>query len=177
MFCSIKIATLKKMSEFPVWLGIDPGLATIGWAFLQTPDYGNPDLIECGTILTSKGQSTAQRLVEIELDLTELVREYQPERIAMEMPFFSREIKAAGGVIMAVGVIIATVTREIGIEPVLLHQASWKSHLGNGRADKSEVAEIVSGLFELENIPKDDAVDAMGIAYAASCGLTNQIRY
>ncbi len=165
------------MSEFPIWLGIDPGLATIGWAFLQTPDYGNPNLIDYGTILTEKGKSTAQRLVEIEADLTELIREYQPEQIAMEMPFFSREIKAAGGVIMAVGVIIATITRETEIEPVLLHQASWKCHLGNGRADKNEVAEIVSSLFDLENVPKDDAVDAMGIAYAASCGLTNQIRY
>lgn len=165
------------MSEIPLWLGIDPGLATIGWAFLETPDYGNPELIDYGTIVTSKKESTAKRLVEIESDLTQLIKEYEPEKMAMEMPFFSREIKAAGGVIMAVGVIIATVTRELGIEPVLLHQASWKSHLGHGRADKSEVAQIVSSLFELENIPIDDAVDAMGIAYAASRGLNNQIRY
>lgn len=76
------------MSEIPLWLGIDPGLATIGWAFLETPDYGNPELIDYGTIVTSKKESTAKRLVEIESDLTQLIKEYEPEKMAMEMPFF-----------------------------------------------------------------------------------------
>jgi len=59
--------------------------------------------------------------------------------------------------------------------PVALHQASWKAHLGNGRATKAEVAEVLQSLFELKQLPIDDAVDALGIAYAGMCGLTNNI--
>jgi len=57
----------------------------------------------------------------------------------------------------------------------LLHQSSWKAHLGDGRASKDEVAEILSALFDLENLPVDDSVDAIGIGYAGLCGLTNNI--
>jgi crossover junction endodeoxyribonuclease RuvC len=74
------------------WLGIDPGLATIGWAFLQELKDGNVQLWEFGTIETNKQLTTSQRLLEIERDIIELIAEYQPSRIAIEMPFFGRSI-------------------------------------------------------------------------------------
>ncbi|MEM8781183.1 MAG: crossover junction endodeoxyribonuclease RuvC, partial [Cyanobacteria bacterium P01_G01_bin.49] len=60
------------------WLGIDPGLAIIGWAFLQETDAQIPLIIDYGTIETSKHLSTARRLTEIEKDLRELVLEFNP---------------------------------------------------------------------------------------------------
>ena len=157
------------------WLGIDPGLATIGWAFLVELGDGNAQLMEFGTIETSKELTTPQRLLEIEQDMVELIAEFQPSKVAIEMPFFGRSIKAAGGVLQAFGVINLVCYRETGIQPVYLHQSSWKCHLGYGKADKNEVAGMVQVLFDLETMPIDDSVDAIGIGYAGLCGLRNNI--
>ncbi|ACK65548.1 Crossover junction endodeoxyribonuclease RuvC [Rippkaea orientalis PCC 8801] len=157
------------------WLGIDPGLAIIGWAVLQGKETEIPQLIDYGIIETNKSLPTAARLLEIEGDMVEIIQEFQPAAIAMEMPFFNRQIKAAGGVIQAVGVINLVIYRETKQIPILLHQASWKCHLGDGKADKKEVAARVKCLFDLPSLPIDDSVDAIAIAYAALCGLRNTI--
>ena len=157
------------------WLGIDPGLATIGWAFLGSIEETEVQLLEFGTIETSKELATSERLLEIERDMVELIAEFRPAYIALEMPFFGRSIKAAGGVLQAFGVINLVCYREMGIQPVYLHQSSWKCHLGYGKADKNEVAGMVQVLFDLETLPIDDSVDAIGIGYAGLCGLRNNI--
>ncbi|NES84194.1 MAG: crossover junction endodeoxyribonuclease RuvC [Moorea sp. SIO2B7] len=158
------------------WLGIDPGLAIVGWAVLEGTDTEKATLIDCGTIETDKKLSTPERLCELEKDLQFLIKEFQPAQVAMEMPFFGRQIKAAGGVLQAVGIINLVCFRESEIIPCQLHQSSWKAHLGNGRATKGEVAEILQQLFDLEELPIDDSVDAIGIAYAALCGVRNSIK-
>lgn len=157
------------------WLGIDPGLAIVGWAFLEEIRDGNAQLLEFGTIETSQELTTSERLLEIEQDMVELIAEFQPAHIAIEMPFFGRSIKAAGGVLQAFGVINLVCYREMAILPVYLHQSSWKCHLGNGKADKKEVAGIVQILFDLKTLPINDSVDAIGIGYAGLCGLRNNI--
>lgn len=129
------------------WMGIDPGLAKIGWAILEDDESSNvPSLLDFGSIETCSKKSTAQRLLEIEQDISELLKEYQPDNIALEIPFFGRQIKAAGKVLQAVSVITLVCYRELEIVPIQLHQASWKCQLGNGRANKSEVAEILRPL-------------------------------
>lgn len=157
------------------WLGIDPGLATIGWAFLVEIEETEVQLLQFGTIETSKELTTPERLLEIEQDMVELIAEFQPAHIAIEMPFFGRSIKAAGGVLQAFGVINLVCYRDLGVLPIYLHQSSWKCHLGYGKADKNEVAGMVQVLFDLETLPIDDSVDAIGIGYAGLCGLRNNI--
>ena len=169
---------MKKVETKPKirWLGIDPGLAIVGWAVLEGDDIGEASsLLDYGIIETHKKLPTPERLVEIERDMVYLVEEFQPDNIALEMPFFGRQIKAAGGVLQALGIINLVSYREAEIIPVQLHQASWKAHLGNGKATKADVAEILQQLFGLERLPIDDSVDAIGIGYAALCGLRNQI--
>jgi crossover junction endodeoxyribonuclease RuvC len=162
------------MNQFKC-LGIDPGLAIIGWAFLGGKESEHPTLYDYGTIETDKTLSTPARLAIIETDMMELILEFKPDLVAVEMPFFSREIKAAGGVLQALGIINLVCYREGKIDPIFLHQASWKGYLGNGRAKKAEVAEIVHSLFTLPDRPRDDTMDAIAIAYAAFCGLRNNI--
>ena len=157
------------------WLGIDPGLAIIGWAILEEVKLGKPSVIDYGTIETHKELKTPERLLEIEKDVGQLIREFQPQNIAIEMPFFGRSIKAAGGVLQAFGVINLVCYRETGILPIYLHQSSWKCHLGNGKAKKKEVAEMIQVLFGLESLPIDDSVDAIAIGYAGLSGLRNNI--
>lgn len=156
-------------------LGIDPGLAIIGWAFLEGKESEHPQLYDYGTIETSKTLSTPARLAIIEADMVSLITELQPNLVAVEMPFFSREIKAAGGVLQALGIINLVCYRELNLTPILLHQASWKGYLGNGKANKTEVADRVQSLFILPELPLNDTIDAIAIAYAAFGGLRNNI--
>ncbi|MEB3308598.1 MAG: crossover junction endodeoxyribonuclease RuvC [Snowella sp.] len=158
------------------WLGIDPGLAIIGWAILEDHSPQDPRLIDYGTIETDKTLPTPARLREIEQDITALVQEFKPSQIAIEMPFFSRQIKAAGGVIQALGVINLVIYKELHCLPIFLHQSSWKCHLGHGQSTKDEVAEILQHFFGLEKLPIDDSVDAIGIALAGLQGVRNDIR-
>ena len=157
------------------WLGLDPGLALIGWAVLETGEQEQPKLLDCGTIETDKNLSTSQRLLEIEQDMVSLIGQFKPNQIAVEMPFFGRQIKAAGGVMQALGVVSLVSYREAGVEPIFLHQSSWKCNLGNGRATKAEIAEIIQQIFTMKVLPIDDSVDAIGIAFAAINGVRNQI--
>jgi crossover junction endodeoxyribonuclease RuvC len=157
------------------WLGIDPGLAIVGWAFLEELKEGDGKLLDYGTIETSKELTTPERLLEIERDIVELISEFKLQNIVIEMPFFGRSIKAAGGVLQAFGVINLVCYRETKIVPIYLHQSSWKCHLGNGKAKKDEVAEMVREIFGLETLPINDSVDAIGIGYAGLCGLRNNI--
>ena len=78
--------------------------------------------------------------------------------------------------LQAVDIINLVCCRELDKEPILLHQSSWKAHLGNGRATKSEVAEVLLNLFDLKQLPIDDSVDAIVIGYAGLCGLRNEIK-
>lgn len=158
------------------WLGIDPGLAIIGWAVLEEGGKTLPDILDYGTIETNKSICTPKRLVEIEQDYSEILQEFQPHRIAIEMPFFSRQIKAAGGVLQGLGILNLVSMRDQHIEPIFLHQSSWKCHIGNAKATKQEVADLVQSIFRLDSLPIDDSVDAIAIAYAASCGLRNDIK-
>lgn len=156
-------------------LGLDPGLAIIGWACLGGKESLHPELYDYGTIETAKTLSTPARLAIIEGDMVSLISELQPDLVAVEMPFFSREIKAAGGVLQAVGIINLVCYRERQITPIFLHQASWKAYLGNGKANKAQVAETIQSLFTLPDLPINDTVDAIAIAYAAFGGLRNNI--
>ncbi len=158
------------------WLGIDPGLAIIGWAILDGVELGSVTLLDYGTIETDKTLPTPARLVEIERDMQALLQEFQPEQVVIEMPFFNRQIKAAGGVMQALGVITLVIYREQQCLPIFLHQSSWKCHLGRGNATKDEVAEVLQQIFALENLPIDDSVDAIGIALAGLNGVRNEIK-
>ncbi|MBL1210538.1 crossover junction endodeoxyribonuclease RuvC [Geminocystis sp. GBBB08] len=158
-----------------IWLGVDPGLAIVGWAILKGDETKTPEIIEYGIIETDKNMSTGERLLELDADFTSIMIEFKPDNVAMEMPFFSRQIKSAGKVLQALGVINLVCYREAQIVPVFLHQASWKAHLGNGRATKDEVAQMLQQIFDLPDLPIDDSVDAIAIAYAGACGLRNSI--
>lgn len=157
------------------WIGIDPGLAIIGWAILEGENNESPLLLDYGIIETDKGLSTSERLLEIETDMMDLVTEFNPKQAIIEMPFFGRQIKSAGGVMQALGVINLVIYRELHCNPFFLHQSSWKCHLGNGKADKKEVAQILQQIFQLKKLPINDSIDAIGIAYAGFQGVRNQI--
>ncbi|NLZ24602.1 crossover junction endodeoxyribonuclease RuvC [Candidatus Dojkabacteria bacterium] len=150
-------------------LGIDPGLATTGWAIVDFDKECNPIVVDYGAIITPKGVPVPQRLLEIYSDLEELIEKYKPELAGVETLIFYKNVKTAMSVGEARGVILLVLEKS-GI-PVKEHTPlQVKSAVtGYGRADKRQVQKNVQMLCNLDELPKpDDAADAIAIALASS---------
>ena len=89
-----------------VILGIDPGLATLGWGVIDAQP-GRQRLIEYGCILTTPDQCFPERLKQIGEDMRALLQRFQPEEIAFEELFFAKNVTTALNVGAARGVSIA----------------------------------------------------------------------
>lgn len=147
-----------------VVLGIDPGLATLGWGVLKN-DRGRFETIDYGVVLTPKDESLPVRLAMLEEGVNKLIDKYHPDEIALEELFFNNNITTGINVAQARGVILLTCVKKCGrlyeYTPLQIKQALT----GYGRADKKQMQIMVKTLLRLDNIPKpDDAADALAVA-------------
>jgi len=146
-------------------IGIDPGLATVGYGILAQRD-GNVIPLTYSCIRTSPSQGeTPERLGVIYDAVSALLLEYAPECMAMEKLFFSRNVTSALGVAEVRGVIMLA-AREKGI-PVIEYTPNQvkQAVTGSGRADKKQVQQMITRLLSLPEIPKpDDDADGLSIA-------------
>jgi crossover junction endodeoxyribonuclease RuvC len=146
-------------------LGIDPGTATVGYGFVRELDDGSLQAVAYGVITTPPTLAMPDRLAIIFNDLTALIRQYQPERAAVEDLFFGRNITTAITVAQGRGVILLTLI-QAGL-PIQEYKPSFikQSISGYGNAKKPQMQEMVKILLNLDTIPRpDDAADALAIA-------------
>lgn len=154
-------------------LGIDPGLAILGFGAIQCPmsssrgELHPVSTLDFGVIQTSAGTETGHRLCTIYEDLHSLLKHWQPDLVAIEKLFFYRMgntilVAQARGVVMLV-------LAQHGVPFVEFTPAQIKQALtGYGNADKHAVQEAVARELNLEKIPKpDDAADALAVALTA----------
>lgn len=155
-------------------LGIDPGLATTGWAIVDFNKDGL-EVVDFGVISTTKGREVPDRLNEIFDDMTEILKKFQPERAGIETLLFTNNISTAMSVAEARGVVSLSIERA-GVPMNHFSPTQIKSSIaGNGRADKKQVQENVMRICNLETLPKpDDAADA--IAVAITCNDTHKMQ-
>ena len=147
-----------------VILGIDPGVATVGFGII-TEKGGVPRPNRYGVITTPAGMRLALRLRQINTDVVELIKAFKPDAIAVEELFFNTNQKTAVSVAHGRAAIILA-GEECGI-PMFEYTPLQvkKAVVGYGRATKSQVMEMVKRLLALETVPKpDDAADALAIA-------------
>jgi crossover junction endodeoxyribonuclease RuvC len=146
-------------------LGIDPGLATTGWAIVDFEKKNLPLVIDFGVISTEKAVPHQERLEEIHKDIRQLIRKFKPDQGALELLIFNTNVKTAMNVGEARGVVILAMQQaKLPISQFTPPQVK-SSITGNGRADKKQVQENVKRLCGLDEIPKpDDAADAIAIA-------------
>ncbi len=149
-------------------LGIDPGTATTGYGVIEFSS-GNIKLIDYGCILTKSTEKLEYRLEIIHSELTEIIKKYKPEEIAVEELFFTNNAKTAIAVGQARGVIILTARLNncsvFEYTPLQVKNAIC----GYGGAEKGQVQKMVKLLLKLDSIPKpDDAADAIAIAVCHS---------
>jgi len=144
-------------------LGIDPGLARVGYGVIDTTG-GVQKMLDCGIIRTDAGRSEGERMVEIAGDLRQLIRQWRPELAAVEKFFFYRSSNTIS-VVQARGVVIMTLAR-FGIPIVEFPPMQIKLALaGFGHAQKDEVLEAVMRELNLTDPPRpDDAADALAVA-------------
>jgi crossover junction endodeoxyribonuclease RuvC len=146
-------------------LGIDPGLATLGYGVIEKDEKGNCRAIDCGVVLTPKDEGLPVRLALLEEGIQKILDKYKPDEIAMEELFFSKNITTGIAVAHARGVALLTCVKACGklyeYTPMQIKQAIT----GYGNADKKQMQSVVASLLRLKCVPKpDDAADALGVA-------------
>ncbi len=145
-------------------LGIDPGLATVGFGVLRF-EKNKFSVIEYGAILTSPDITIQERLCEIYDNITELCRTYQPHAASIEEIFFNTNQKTAVAVSEARGVILLSLKKAkiptYEYTPLQIKQAVT----GYGRAEKKQIIYMVQNILKLPAPPKpDDTADALAAA-------------
>ncbi len=153
-------------------LGLDPGLARLGFGRLRcpAPGTGTPGAIQVldfGTIETLAGGALGDRLATIYDDLQELLREIRPDLVALEKLFFYRMANTIA-VAQARGVVVLAIA-QAGLPYVEFTPAQIKQALtGYGKAKKPEMQAAVARELSLTAIPQpDDAADALAVALTA----------
>lgn len=154
-------------------MGIDPGLAIVGWAIVESGRGLNVRPIAYGAIRTPAHTDIEERLLMIQNDLEEIIKRYSPDEMAVEELFFNTNITTGIAVAEARGVILCTAHR-LGVKiseytPLQVKQAV----VGYGKAEKHQVIAMVTSILKLPAPPKpDDTADAVAIAicHAQSSG-------
>ena len=146
-------------------LGIDPGLATLGYGVIEKDARGNCRAVDYGVVLTPKDESLPVRLAILEDGIRKIFDKFKPDEVAIEELFFSKNITTGIAVAHARGVALLTCVKECGklyeYTPMQIKHALT----GYGRADKKQMQSVVASLLKLKTIPKpDDAADALGVA-------------
>ncbi|HEY9888767.1 MAG TPA: crossover junction endodeoxyribonuclease RuvC, partial [Candidatus Obscuribacterales bacterium] len=145
-------------------LGLDPGLAILGFGVIDGIDASasttaGAEVIDFGIVETPANTPVGDRLCTLYDDLHSLIKQYQPDRVALEKLFFYRMgntilVAQARGVVMLV-------LAQHHLAPMEFTPAQIKQALtGYGNADKAMVQESVMRELGLAKLPKpDDAAD------------------
>ena len=147
-----------------VILGIDPGIAIVGWGVLRY-DGRQFTPLAYGSIQTKAKEKTEERLLQIHEALGQILDKYHPDAMCVEELFWNTNQKTGIIVAEARGVILMT-ARQRGVPiseytPLQVKQ----SIVGYGRADKRQVITMVTSFLGLQQPPKpDDTADALAIA-------------
>ncbi|KQX66743.1 crossover junction endodeoxyribonuclease RuvC [Angustibacter sp. Root456] len=146
-------------------LGVDPGLTRCGVGVVDGAPGRPLSLVEVGVVRTSPDAPVAQRLHEVEVALLQWVERTAPDAVAVERVFSQHNVRTVMGTAQASAVAMLVAAR-LGL-PVALHTPSEVKAAvsGNGRADKAQVAAMVTRLLRLDAPPRPaDASDALALA-------------
>jgi len=145
-------------------LGIDPGFAIVGVGVIEYT--GNKFKVIDYFAITTKAHTPIEERLKIIYDsMNETIEKYSPDFIAVEELFFNNNAKTAIAVGQARGVILLSAVNAkvpfFEYTPLQVKQAV----VGYGRAEKTQVQQMVKAILNLRAVPKpDDVADALAIA-------------
>ncbi len=145
-------------------LGIDPGTTVAGYGLVEIRNKV-PVILNMGTITPGKFADHYERLKYLHERALYIIKEYKPDVVALEAPFYGKNVQSmlklgrGQGVIMAAALIYDLPIFEYA--PLLVKQ----SITGMGRASKEQVAYFLQKVYHLDDIEKSlDATDAVAVA-------------
>ncbi len=149
-------------------LGIDPGTAALGYGIVESA-AGRVREVDHGCLETTPDVSLPERLLAIHALVDDLIVSHQPDVVAVERLFFSRNVQTAFGVGQARGVVLLAAAQH-GIPVREATPNEVKSAIaGYGAADKEQVQRMVQMVLGMAERPRpDDAADALAIAVWAA---------
>lgn len=152
------------MATDRIILGIDPGTVIMGYGLIHIKGV-NPGLIGAGVIKLDKEDDHADRLKKIFERTIAIIEEHKPDELAIEAPFFGKNVQSMLKLGRAQGVAIAAaLSKNIPITEYSPKKIKM-SITGNGNASKEQVAAMLQHLLNFKNTPQHlDATDALGAA-------------
>ena len=149
-------------------LGIDPGLARMGWAMVEQAS-GRTKLIGCGCLETASHQPDGDRLLALYRQLGKIISRYRPNQVAVEKLYFTTNVSTAMTVGQARGMVLLSAADHRLPVTEFTPTGVKQSVTGDGRADKRQVQRMIKILLHLNRLPRhDDTSDAIAIAL---CGV------
>jgi len=152
-------------------LGIDPGTTIMGFGIIKVVDK-QMHFVQMNELLLQKYDDPYTKLKLIFYRTLELIDSHQPDEIAIEAPFYGKNVQSmlklgrAQGVAMAAGL-----SRQVPITEYMPKKIKM-AITGNGNASKEQVAKMLQSLLKLKELPKNlDSTDGLA---AAVCHFYNQ---
>jgi len=145
-------------------LGIDPGTAVTGYGVVESTG-SSLRAIEFGVIRTKPATPFQERLAQIYREVSEVIERTRPEAVSIEKLFFNTNVTSALSVGQARGV-AALAAAHAGLEVAEFGPLEVKEAVvGYGKAEKSQVQQMVRVLLGLDDMPSpDDAADGLAVA-------------
>lgn len=145
-------------------LGIDPGTADTGFGVVESAG-SRLRALATGVIQTRAGTPPEQRLAEIHGAVSDLLDRHQPDALAIEELYFGVNVRTAFAVGQARGVVLLAAGQRLKPTRSYTPQQVKGAVCGHGRADKTQVANMVARLLGLAQAPRSDhAADALAVA-------------
>lgn len=151
----------------PIILGIDPGLQHTGWGVISL-EQGTLRYLGSGTVHSKAKDPMAERLMTLSDGVGDVIRNFQPDQVAIEETFVNKNPLSSLKLGSARGAIMLTVSLA-GLS--LSEYAATlvkKSVVGVGRADKQQVMMMVKQLLPKADFDSEDAADALAVAICHS---------
>lgn len=150
-------------------LGIDPGTTIMGFAVIEEQGKGSPGLIQMGQFKLDTRREHFERLLDIHRFILELIRTHEPGQLAIEAPFFGKNVQSMLKLGRAQGVVIAAaLSCSIPVYEYAPREVK-QAITGRGGAAKGQLAAMLNHLMgELPQGLTEDATDALGVAVCHS---------
>lgn len=152
------------MCQERIILGIDPGTSTMGYGVIQQVQR-QLKVLQYGVLQLNHQKSHASKLKNIFACTSSLIADFAPDEMALEAPFYGKNIQSmlklgrAQGVAMA-----AALVNQIPIQEYAPRKVK-QAVTGNGHASKEQVARMLMSLLNFSSIPEQlDATDALAVA-------------
>lgn len=148
-------------------IGFDPGLRTTGWGVISLTG-SNLTSIASGSITPDPKKALGDRLLFIEKNVSEVVKEFKPHKAGIEKAFVGVNVESAFLLGAAQAACLISISRHA--IPILQYAATHikKVITGSGRADKTQISYMVKALLPTSQYKNEHEADALAIALTAA---------